>query len=193
MAEGTARRADAAQNRERILTAAREELARAADVSMHAIAKRAGVGQGTLYRHFPTREALLLAVYRHDVTELVDAATTLLAETPDPVLALRRWLDRLASFGRVKHGLAGALHAATYADLSAGHYRPVVEAIALLLRAGRDAGRIRDDADAEHLLLLVGFLWRGDPDPDRDRRNGHLLDIVLDGLSTAPRIPLPRR
>jgi AcrR family transcriptional regulator len=176
-----AQRSDAEQNRARILDVAREELAAAADVSLHSIAKRAGVGQGTLYRHFPTREALLMAVYREDVTGLVDAAGTLLA-AHEPIAALRLWLDRLAAFGRVKHGLATVLHAATYADLSTEHYQPVTAAIARLLNAGRDAGVVRDDVEAEDLLLLVAFLWRGDRGAEWERRSRHLLEIVLDGL-----------
>jgi AcrR family transcriptional regulator len=75
----TALRSDAEHNRARILRAAREALAASGDFAMNAVARQAGVGQGTLYRHFPTREALVLAVYRQDVAELVDAAPVLLA------------------------------------------------------------------------------------------------------------------
>ena len=73
---------------------------------MRSIAKRAGIGQGTLYRHFPTRKALMLEVHRHEVAELVDAAPTLRAEHP-PREALRLWLDRLAGYGQINPGLAG--------------------------------------------------------------------------------------
>jgi AcrR family transcriptional regulator len=176
-----ARRADAERNRERILDVARTALTTASDVSLHAIAKQAGVGQGTLYRHFPTREALLLAVYRQDVGELVAAADLLLAEH-EPWQALRDWLDRLAAFGRVKHGLADVLQAATRADLSTAHYRPVVDAIGRLLRACQEAGAVRTDVDAEELLLLVSFLWHGDQDTSWPERSGRMLGIVLDGL-----------
>jgi AcrR family transcriptional regulator len=177
----TTLRADAAHNRARILDVARAALAASTDVTLNSIAKRAGVGQGTLYRHFPTREALVLAVYRQDVGELVDAAATLLAEH-EPWPALRLWLDRLAAFGRVKHGLAGVLHAATRADLSGEHYQPVIDAIALLLRACQDSGDLRADVDAEDVLLLVSFLWHGDADTGWAQRSRHLLRIVLDGL-----------
>ncbi|MGW2254298.1 TetR/AcrR family transcriptional regulator [Kitasatospora sp. NPDC001660] len=176
-----ARRTDAERNRARILDVARDALARSGDVTMKSIAQRAGVGQGTLYRHFPTREALVLAVYRHDVGELVDSVTELLAEH-EPWDALRVWFDRLAAFGRVKHGLAEVLHAATRQDLSAEYYQPVVDAIDRLLNAGRRAGQVRADVDGPDVLLLVSFLWRADRDEDWHRRAHHLLRVVLDGL-----------
>lgn len=174
-------RADAEQNRARILAVARTALSESRDASLNAIAKLAGVGPGTLYRHFPNREALVLAVYRRDVRELIDAVPDLLAEHP-PVAALRLWLDRLAAYGRVKHGLADALHAATRADLASEHYGPVVDAMTLLLDAGKAVGELRPDIDADDLLVLVGFLWRLDPAPNRDARSSHMLDLVMDGL-----------
>jgi AcrR family transcriptional regulator len=182
------RRSDARHNRTRILAAARETLAASGDFAMNAIARRAGVGQGTLYRHFPTREALVLAVYRQDVGELVDAATTLLA-AHEPERALRLWLARLADFGRVKHGLPRVLHAATRADLSGEYYGPVIDAIAALLSAGQAAGTIRADVTAADLLLLVNFLWTGDRDAGWEHRCRHLLEIVLDGLRVRPARP----
>jgi AcrR family transcriptional regulator len=89
------RRSDAAENRERIVEVARAALAESEDVRLNAIAKRAGVGQGALYRHSPTREALLAEVYRRDVDELVATAPALLADH-DPAEALARWFDRVA-------------------------------------------------------------------------------------------------
>ncbi len=177
----TTLRSDAEQNRARILDVARAALAAAGDVTLNSIAKQAGVGQGTLYRHFPTREALVLAVYRQDVGELVDAAATLLAEH-EPWEALRLWFDRLATFGRIKHGLAGVLHAATRADLSSEHYQPVIDAIDRLLHACQADGGMRADVDAEEVLMLVSFLWHSDTDTDWQRRSQHMLRIVLDGL-----------
>ena len=174
-------RADAEQNRTRILAAARAALAASGDASLHSIAQRAGVGQGTLYRHFANREELVLAVYRHDVTELVDAAPALLAAHP-PGQALEMWFEQLAVFGRVKHGVSGVLHAAAKAGLDSEHYQPVVGAIALLLRAGQDAGQLRPDADAAEVLQLVSFLWRDEADPAWQARSRHMLRIVLDGL-----------
>src|SRR5580704_12330249 len=97
-------RADAQQNRQRILEAAREAFAASGEASLNSIAKKAGVGPGTLYRHFPSREALVLAVYRYDVQKLADAAAELLSEH-EPLRALRLWFDRLAYYGQIKHGL----------------------------------------------------------------------------------------
>jgi AcrR family transcriptional regulator len=176
-----AQRADAELNRSRILDAARESLADSGDASMQSIAKRAGIGQGTMYRHFPTREALVLEVHRHDVAELVDAAPTLLAEHP-PRVALRLWFDRLALYGQIKRGLAGALHTATYQQLAGEGYGPVINAITLLLDAGKAAGAVRDDVEAEEVLLLVGFLWRIETDGSWAVRTARMLDLVMEGL-----------
>ncbi|MGI8450938.1 MAG: TetR/AcrR family transcriptional regulator [Streptosporangiaceae bacterium] len=178
-------RSDAEQNRARILDVARTALAESAGASLNSIAKLAGVGPGTLYRHFPNREALMLAVYRQDVRDLVDAAPALLAEHP-PFEALRLWFGRLASYGRIKHGLAQLLDAVTSADLAGETYGPVVDAITLLLDAGKDTGTVRPDVDADEVLLLVGFLWRIDAGADWDARARHMLGLVMDGLRPPP-------
>jgi AcrR family transcriptional regulator len=177
-------RADAEQNRARILEVARTALSASSDVTLNSIAKLAGVGQGTMYRHFPSREDLLLAVYRRDVEAVIDAAPELLAAHP-PAEALRRWLDRLASYGRIKHGVAAAVQAATRADLSGEYYGRVTAAITLLLDAGQAAGTLRADVDADEVLLLVGFLWRID-NPGWEDRSRHLLTLVMDGLRPPP-------
>jgi AcrR family transcriptional regulator len=177
-----ARRADAELNRSRILDAARASLADSGDASMQSIAKRAGIGQGTLYRHFPTREALVLEVHRRDVAELVDAAPALLTEHP-PQEALRLWLDRLAYYGQIKRGLAGAFNTATYRQLAGEGYGPVINAITVLLDACKQAGAVRDDVEAEELLLLVGFLWRIEADDGWAVRTARMLDIVMKGLA----------
>ncbi len=178
-------RADAQQNRDRILEVARDALAASSDASLNSIAKEAGVGPGTLYRHFPNREALVLAVYRHDVRRLVDSAPTLLEQHP-PLEALRLWFDRLAYYGRIKHGLAAVLHAASSDGLAGETYGPVIGAITLLLRACEEAGSIRPGLDPDDVLLLVGFLWRIDPSGDREARASRLLDLVMDGLRAQP-------
>ncbi|HEY3751544.1 MAG TPA: TetR/AcrR family transcriptional regulator [Pseudonocardiaceae bacterium] len=181
--ERPARRADAELNRSRILDAARASLAESGDASMQSIAKRAGIGQGTLYRHFPTREALVLEVHRHDVAELVDAAPALLADHP-PQQALRQWLDRLARYGQIKRGLAGAFQTATYRQLAGEGYGPVINAITMLLDACKAAGAVREDIEAEEVLLLVGFLWRIDTDDSWAIRTTRMLDVVMQGLGT---------
>src|ERR1700753_3364158 len=96
-------RADARANRDRILDVARDALATDPAASLNSIAKAAGVGAGTLYRHFPSREALVLGVYRKEIDALVAMVPVLLAEHP-PLQAFRMWCDRLAKFGRMKHG-----------------------------------------------------------------------------------------
>jgi AcrR family transcriptional regulator len=174
-------RADAQHNRDHILEVARDALAASGDASLNSIAKRAGVGPGTLYRHFPTREALVLAVYRHDVQQLVDSATALLTEHP-PLEALRLWFDRLAYYGRIKHGLADVLHAATSDGLAGETYGPVIGAITLLLRACEQAGTIRPGLDPDEVLLMVGFLWRIAARDDWRARASRMLDVVMDGL-----------
>jgi AcrR family transcriptional regulator len=180
-------RSDAEQNRARIPDVARTALSAASDATVNSIAKHAGVGQGTMYRHFPTREALLLAVYHEDVRAVIDTAPTLLAAHP-PVTALRLWFDRLASYGRIKHGVAQAVEAATRADLSSEYYDQVIAAITLLLDVGKQAGELRPDIDAEEVLLLVGFRWRID-NTDWEPRSRHLLTLVMDSLRAGPAIP----
>ncbi|MFD9663585.1 hypothetical protein ACFWAY_18480 [Rhodococcus sp. NPDC059968] len=123
----------------------------------------------------------MLAVYRQDVRELVDAAPSLL-DTHPPLEALRLWFDRLASYGRIKHGLAEALSTATSAELAGESYGPVVGAITLLLEAGKKSGAVRPDIDADEVLLLVGFLWRIDSDANWETRAQHMLNLVIDGL-----------
>jgi AcrR family transcriptional regulator len=182
-------RADAQHNRDRILEAARDAFTASGDASLNSIAKKAGVGPGTLYRHFPNREALVLAVYRHDVQQLVDAAPALLEQHP-PWQALRLWFDRLAYYGRIKHGLADVLHSITSDDLVGETYGPVVAAITLLLRACEEAGDIRPAVDPDDVLLMLGFLWRLDPSDDSEARASRMLDLVMDGLRAGkPRRP----
>lgn len=187
-----AMRADAHSNRLRILEAAREALAESGDATMQSIAKAAGVGQGTLYRHFATREALVLEVHRKDVGDLIAAAPLLLGQHP-PLVALRAWFDLLASYGRIKLGLAGAIHSVMRAKLSDEGFDPVADAITMMLDAGKQAGEVRDDVDAEDVLLLVGFLWRIEGDHDWESRANHLLDLVMDCLRPAPSPSAPAR
>src|ERR1700744_1289600 len=106
------KRADARRNRDAIVVAALEALTASPDASLNAIAKRAGVANATLYRHFPTREDLVLATYEHQVQMLVDAANSVLKEHP-PIDALRNWVERLARYAVTKHGLADALRKVT--------------------------------------------------------------------------------
>lgn len=177
-------RADAVNNRARIVEAAREAIAAAPpgadDLHLNAVAQKAGVGQGTLYRHFPTRADLLVEVYRHDVDELVALAPILLeVEAADVALAL--WFDRVADYARVKRGVFAAVEASIWKDLSAHSLGPIGEAITLLLEAGRKSKVIRPEVDAQDVITLIGFLTRLD-ESEWDERARSLLTVVLDGL-----------
>ena len=154
-------RADAAGNRARIIAAARAAIADAGEVKLNAIARQAGVGQGTLYRHFPTREDLLAEVYREDVDELVAAAPALLAEH-EPLTALACWFDQVAGYARIKRGVFAAVEAGVSQALAAHSLGPIGEAITVLLDAGKADGTIRPDVDARDVILLIGYLTRLD-------------------------------
>jgi len=173
-------RSDALENRARILETARQALIENSDVSMNQIARRAGVGAGTLYRNFPTREALVMAIYQHEVQRLVDVVPELLGSMP-PLEALRCWTTDLVSAMRQKHGFGDALSSAAHQAISEQSYGPVIAAITRLLDAGKRDGIIRADADPGDFLQLTGALWRAATGP-RDRSQP-MLDLILDGLT----------
>ncbi|MCH6158897.1 TetR/AcrR family transcriptional regulator [Streptomyces marispadix] len=176
-------RSDAQRNRERILDVALAELTRSANVPLSTIAKKAGVGQGTFYRNFPSRDALVLEVYRHEMRQVADAAAQLIA-TRDPDLALREWMDHLARFAMTKAGLADAIRQATSAPGNPekpGH-GPVKTAAERLLRANEEAGTIRPGVTADDFLLAIAGLWQIAPHGDWQPRVDRLLDLVMDGL-----------
>src|SRR4051812_2610358 len=180
-------RADARRNRDKLLVAAvalfGEE---GTDVSLEAVAKRAGVGIGTLYRHFPTRDALLEAAYRNEVAQLSDAAGELLAEHP-PDEALALWMDRFVEYAGAKRGMGNALRAmVSSSDLFAAARRTNIAAIERLLAAGAAAGTIRTDVGAEDVLHAMGAIWSlgGDGWDEHARR---LLRLIMDGLRFSAR------
>ncbi|UUN30694.1 TetR/AcrR family transcriptional regulator [Streptomyces sp. FIT100] len=175
-------RADALKNREHILQVAHDAFAESGTTSLNAIAKRAGVGPGTLYRHFPTREDLILAVYRHDVRRLVDSVPGVLAAAPTPLDAFRAWFHTLADYVRLKHGLGEALHAAAVQDAVNETYAPVTAAVAGLLRACEEDGSVRPGLDAADVLLLMGFLWRVGPGEEGREQAGRLMELAIAGL-----------
>jgi AcrR family transcriptional regulator len=174
-------RADALVNRERILAVAYPAFADDPRVSLNAIAKLAGVGAGTLYRHFPTREDLILAVYRQEVQSLVEAVHDILDAYP-PLEALRVWFLRLAGLVRVKHGLGDALQTAAAQDVVNETYAPVTGAIGVLLRACEHAGDVRPGLEPADVLLLMGFLWRVTPGDAGEQQARRLLDLAICGL-----------
>jgi AcrR family transcriptional regulator len=181
-------RSDAQRNRERILEVALAELTRCPDAPLSAIAKKAGVGQGTFYRNFPNREALVLEIYRHEMQQVADSAAALLS-TREPDRALREWMDRLARFALAKAGMAEAIRHALSASgtLKKPGHAAVTEAADLLLRAGEEAGTIRPGVSADDFLLAIAGLWQIDPDGDWQTRATRLLDLVMDGLRAGAR------
>ena len=173
-------RSDARENRARIVAAARQAFAENGDTSMNQIAQRAGVGAGTLYRNYPNREALVLAVYQLDVDQLTGSVPGLLATLP-PLEALRRWTTDLVSAMRRKHGLGDALSPSAHRAVTERSYGPVIAAITQLLDAGKRDGTIRADADPGDFLQLTGALWRA-ASGEKDRSQP-MLGLILDGLS----------
>lgn len=185
-------RADARRNRERLLAAARDAFTPTGDaapaeaeVSLEAIARAAGVGIGTLYRNFPTRQDLIAALYHRELDDVVAAAEPLLAAGPAD-RALRAWADRYAAFVATKHGMAEALqHVLTTGAVDRDDTRSRLRAVvARFLAAGVADGTLRDDVQADDVVVtLLGVLLatRATADPDQI---GRALDLVLDGLRT---------
>jgi len=178
-----ATRTDARTNRARVLAAAGEALAESAGASMTSIAKRAGVGVGTLYRHFPTRESLIVELYRQEIQKVIDLAHTLAASLP-PLEALRRWFDEVARYGQLKYGVAEVIHAATNGGLDDENYEPFLGAIAVLLEAGAAEGSLKPGIDPQDVLLQLSVLWRIPPGGGSQERAARILDLVIDGLRT---------
>jgi len=177
-----AQRSDAVVNRAHILEVAHEVLAEVSDASLNSIAQRAGIGPGTLYRHFPTREALILEVYRHDIQQLVESVPALLKKK-SPLAAMRVWLLRLATYIEIKHGLGDAIDAATKELLNNETYDPIVDALTTLVRAGQADGSIRPDVEPADVVILMGCLWRTPAGPDGLAQQERLLDLTLDSLT----------
>ena len=177
-------RSDSIRNRERLLEAAASVFsAGGPDASLDAVAKRAGVGIGTLYRHFPTREALFEAVYRHEVEQL-GALAEQLAKEAAPVDALRRWLHANVQLVATKKGTLAALALAAHGpkELYAYSFDRLTKAVGTLLDRAIKAGEIRADITPEELLrALVGMCYMHDK-PGWQRGVLHLVDIFVDGL-----------
>jgi AcrR family transcriptional regulator len=177
-------RADAVRNRERVLEAAKAVFsAGGPDASLEAVAKRAGVGIGTLYRHFPTREALFEAVYRREVEQLGELAEQLKSEAA-PVDALRRWLRSNVEFVATKKGMSAALALAAHSssELSTYSFDRLTKAVGALLERAVAAGEIRADVGPEDVLrALVGMCYLHDQ-PGWQASVLRLMDVFVDGL-----------
>ncbi|WFE43526.1 TetR/AcrR family transcriptional regulator [Verrucosispora sp. WMMD1129] len=178
------KRADARRNEETLLDAAAAAFVTSGvDVPVRDIAARAGVGIGTIYRHFPTRADLIVAVYRHQVEACAEAGPALLASSSTPHAALVRWIDLFVDFLVTKHGLAEALQSddAAFETLHAYFIDRLVPVCAQLLDAAAAAGEIRPDMDAYELLRGVGNLCIGaDDNPRYDARR--LVGLLTEGL-----------
>jgi AcrR family transcriptional regulator len=185
-------RADALRNRERLLDVAMHAFARdGADAPLDAIAREAGVGIGTLYRHFPTREALVEAVYRNELARLCDSAATLLAHDA-PAAALREWMGRFVVYLATKRGMADALRAliASGANPYQDSRARLLDALGTLLAAGVAAGTVRPDVDALDVLTSLNGLSLAATDTAQCDR---LLDLLMDGLRATPQPSATRR
>ena len=186
-------RADATRNRNQLLdVATRVFVCADTEPSMRAIAREAGVGIGTLYRHFPTREALVEAVYRDQVARLAAGARELLDELTAPA-ALRRWMDQFGDWIATKNGMVGTL----LAMIESGrieHARTQTELLAIIdgfLDAGRATGELRADVTAEDVAAsLIGIFTVAHP-PEHVARAGRLLNILMDGLRSQAEPPRP--
>lgn len=176
-------RADAQRNRDTLVAVARAAFTAADDaVPLEEIARGAGVGIGTLYRHFPTREALVEAVYAAELDDVVASAGALLAEFP-PDVALRAWMNRYAAFVATKRGMIDTLRAGWASGrLATPTTRErITAAIASILAAGAQAGCLRADVDpADVTAMMLGvFLSTATSTADQTKR---LLDLVADAL-----------
>ena len=175
-------RADARRNRDRLIEAARELFAQGGtSVPLAAVAKAAGVGTGTAYRHFPTQEALVEATYRDEVARLRDFATELLRDHP-PGEALALWLHRCIDYLATERGFSDALRAvvASGAEVHAESRDAIVAGVRLLLDAAQAAGTIRTDVDALDVAAALGGIYLV-TDPARAHR---VLTVFIAGLNT---------
>ncbi|WP_443064761.1 TetR/AcrR family transcriptional regulator [Streptomyces sp. NBC_00588] len=182
-------RADAARNRDQLLAVATRVFASAdTEPSMRAIAREAGVGIATLYRHFPTRESLVDAIYRDQVVRLTTGAHELLGEMP-PAAAMRRWMDLFGDWIATKNGMLDTLlvmiesgeiaHAQTRTEL--------LTAITTILDAGRAADDLRTDITAEDIAASLIGIFTVAPRPEHEAKASRLLNLLMDGLRPAAR------
>ncbi|RYJ00717.1 MAG: TetR/AcrR family transcriptional regulator [Acetobacteraceae bacterium] len=181
-------RADSARNRKRVLEAAKTVLgAGGPQASLEEVARQAGVGIGTLYRHFPTRHALFEAVYRREVEQLVELADQLLG-CPDPVAALRRWLRANVDFVATKKGMAAALAIAASGTTALSTYTAerLTAAVGSLIGRAVAAGVMRDDVGPGDLLRMLVALCYGSDAAGWQENVLRLLEVFVDGLCKSP-------
>ncbi|MCU1392811.1 MAG: TetR/AcrR family transcriptional regulator [Ilumatobacteraceae bacterium] len=176
-------RADARRNRELLLAAAVELFNAGDDVTLEAVARRAGVGIGTLYRHFPTRDDLVEAAYRNEVAQLHDSVAELL-ESKSPTEALAEWMHRYIDYAATKNGMRDALQSvvASNSELFAETRRRMTASIGALLAAGAAAGTMRADVEAEDVLFATGGIWQIAADERWRERAERVIDLIVSGV-----------
>lgn len=177
-------RADAQRNRDRLVEVAAQAFAQdGVDASLEEIAKRAGVGIGTLYRHFPTREHLVEVVYRREVEGLCHAAEELAAEHPADI-ALELWMQRFVDYIATKRGLATSLRLllTTNSTLFSDTSGRVSAAMRRLIEGAASTGKIRADVDASDVMHALGGIYSAPNTPDWRERSGRLVKLLMDGL-----------
>ena len=176
-------RADAQRNRERILKVAKQEFTRSGgSASLEDIAKKAGVGPGTLYRHFPTREELLMAVYRSEMEKLAAAERTF-ADTLPPVEALRAWLLLFVDAIAAKQLIAPALNTLVgdHKKVFEASYAQMHEALRALVKRATKSGDIRKDLDPMDLLRALVGVSNVATSPDWQQSARRLVEILILG------------
>jgi AcrR family transcriptional regulator len=182
---GTQRKA-AARNRVAIIEAAHELFAENPLVPLSEVAKRAGVGAGTLYRHFPTREDLILGAYQHDIERLTAVADEVLARHSSAKVAFVEWFETLSAYIRIKHGLGDALHSAAAQELVSASWAPATAAVAKLVDACVAEGTIAPGHDPADIIMLMSFLWRVPNNDDGVAQGRRLIATVFSGLERSP-------
>jgi AcrR family transcriptional regulator len=179
-------RADARRNRDTLLECAGQAFAEhGTAASLEDVARRAGVGIGTLYRHFPTRDALVEAAYRRGVENLCDAAEQLLATEERPDMALETWMRDFVGYIATKRGLAATLKldgADTHADLFAYVHDRIRAAIKSLIDAAAATGRIRSDVDGLDLIRALGGICMVSDQAGWEDQARRLVSLLMDGL-----------
>ncbi|PWI20904.1 TetR family transcriptional regulator [Streptomyces sp. Act143] len=175
-------RADAQRNEDKVLEAAAAAFAReGAGASVKDIARAAGVGVGTLYRRFPSKELLIAAIYRHEVQRLCEAAPHL-AATQAPVDALRTWMERFIDFMAAKDGMADALRVVLTDDSERLHTRTLLaDAIEYLLDRDGDPALARPEVEAQDVLMALGGISLMAANEDRRDLASRLIDLLLHG------------
>ena len=187
--DARALRADASRNRDTLLAAATRAFASSeAEPSMRAIAREAGVGIATLYRHFPTRESLVDAVY-HDQVERLTVGARELLEQFAPAEAMRRWMDLFGDWLMTKHGMNDTLLAMIESgEIALAHTRAeLLDVITTILEAGRAAGDLRPDVTAEDIAASLLGIFTVAGKPGQRAQADRLLNLLMDGLRPGSR------